>query len=1063
MATLPNPSRWTNWSRHIRSPPTYLTASLIVSLGGLLNGLDTGSIGPITVMASFSTQFGHLSSTLHGLVISLLLLAATFVALIAGGVSDSIGRSRTIAIGGLIFTIGAGLEVGAVNLGMLIAGRLVVGAGEGMFLSALVVYICEIAPPSKRGPLTSTVQVLVTAGICIGFFICYGTVNLPSSLSWRIPFAFQAFISTILTLASYLFLPESPRWLALKGRKAEASAAWDRLGVSDTEREKDLLQAPPLTGMFETPERVEDIIKLGVWEKLKRDMREVGMVFRERRTRNPLLLGCFMMSIQQLSGIDGVLYYAPLLFQQAGISSSKATFFASGVSATCIFVFTLAAVVFVDKWGRRPTTIYGGLVLFSCMSLMGVLYATKSVHSTYGAARWVVIVSIYIFAISYAITWAISVKLLTSEIQPIASRAITTSLAQSSNCVFNFFVALITPILLSKSSSAIYFVFGACIMSGTIVSFLYMPETKGRDLETIGEGGLHKAGDLGKFWIIIHMLSTTVSVVFLRNRYLILKACTFHTVESRAYVMHFETRQPGSSSHLISFHSSQSTMPRKSGRQTVNTNVESDRTVPIADALPTPKRGRKPKIVDGTPVRSNKKVEDDEEDDGEEEDISLAGKVTLDNRRIKSVKAKAAGVVEKVKKATVKRKAKTEDSDDEEARDKKVTKKRKTKEEKEAESMPLAARTAIGTLNKAMHIGAHVSAAGGVQNSITNALHIGGNSFALFLKSQRKWTSPSLTAEARDQFKAFCQEHKYDAAKHVLPHGSYLVNLAQADPEKAEQAYTCFLDDLKRCEQLGIKLYNFHPGNTGPNPRSEAIGRIAAQLNKAHAATEMVVTVLENMAGSGNTIGSTWEDLRDIITLVDDKSRVGVCIDTCHSFAAGYDLRSPEIFKKTMDDFSSIVGISYLKALHLNDSKAPFSSHRDLHANIGTGFLGLRAFHNIMNFEPFQDLPMVLETPIDKKGADGKTVEDKGVWATEIKLLEGLIGADPETEAFKKEEQRLQDAGAEERRKFQGQVDKKQQKTLDSMFKKVSPKKKKSKKSKVEEVESDASEEDHSH
>jgi AP endonuclease-1 len=346
----------------------------------------------------------------------------------------------------------------------------------------------------------------------------------------------------------------------------------------------------------------------------------------------------------------------------------------------------------------------------------------------------------------------------------------------------------------------------------------------------------------------------------------------------------------------------------------------------------------------------------------------------------------------------------------------------------------------------------------GVHNSVNNALHVGGNAFAVFLKSQRKWSSPPLAAEARDQFKAMCLEHKYDAAKHVLPHGSYLVNLAQADPEKAEQAYTCFLDDLQRCEELGIKLYNFHPGSTGTHPRPEAIARIAAQLNKAHKATKNVVTVLENMAGSGNVIGSTWEDLRDIIALIDDKSRVGVCIDTCHSFAAGYDLRSPEAFKQTMDSFASIVGMPYLKALHLNDSKAPFASNRDLHANIGTGFLGLRAFHNVMNFAPFQHLPMVLETPIDKKGPDGKTVEDKGVWATEIKLLEGLIGADTESEAFKKEEQRLLDLGAEERKKFQGQVDKKKQKTLDSMLKKASPKKKKKARKGEDAEDSDASE-----
>ncbi|XMA19339.1 hypothetical protein WAI453_012130 [Rhynchosporium graminicola] len=446
----------------------------------------------------------------------------------------------------------------------------------------------------------------------------------------------------------------------------------------------------------------------------------------------------------------------------------------------------------------------------------------------------------------------------------------------------------------------------------------------------------------------------------------------------------------------------------------------------LEEKAPQPKKAVKRKVKD---------ADDEEVEDGEE---------------IKATEKQSP----KPKKAA-KRKIKDEDGDNEDAEDNKSKKKRKTKEEKEAEAMPIAARTAVGTLKSAMRIGAHVSGAGGVQNAIGNALHIGGNSFALFLKSQRKWTSPPLAPEARDQFKAFCLEHEFDAAKHVLPHGSYLVNLAQPDAEKAAQAYGCFLDDLQRCEALGIKLYNFHPGSTGKHPRLEAIARIAAQLNKAHKATSSVVTVLENMAGSGNVIGSTWEDLRDIIALVDDKSRVGVCIDTCHTFAAGYDLRSPESFKKTMDNFSETVGMSYLKALHLNDSKTPLSSNRDLHANIGTGFLGLRAFHDVVNYAPFQDLPMVLETPTEKKGADGKAVEDKTVWATEIKLLESLIGADPETQLFRDEEKRLQDAGAEERKKFQGQIDKKQQKSLDSMFKKTPAKKKKSKKTDDEDASDD--------
>ena len=377
----------------------------------------------------------------------------------------------------------------------------------------------------------------------------------------------------------------------------------------------------------------------------------------------------------------------------------------------------------------------------------------------------------------------------------------------------------------------------------------------------------------------------------------------------------------------------------------------------------------------------------------------------------------------------------------------KVRRKRKTKEEKEGEAMPLAVRT----LGLRMFIGAHVSCAKGVHNSVTNAVHIGGNAFALFLKSQRKWDNPPLQDEHRDQFKINCNEHKFDASKHILPHGSYLVNLAQEDHDKAKQAYDAFIDDLHRCEALGIKLYNFHPGNTGSATRSSAITRIANALNRAHKAAKTVKPVLENMAGGGNVIGSTFEDLRDIISQVEDKSRIGVCIDTCHSFAAGYDLRTPEAFKATLQQFDNIVGMNYLSALHLNDSKAPFNSHRDLHQNIGLGFLGLRAFHNVMNEPRFEGLPMALETPIDRKGDDGKTIEDKGVWAGEIKLLEKLIGMDAEGQEFRTLEAELAAKGREERAKYQDAFDRKVEKERKATAKEKGGKGRRKKGKKVEE------------
>ena len=452
---------------------------------------------------------------------------------------------------------------------------------------------------------------------------------------------------------------------------------------------------------------------------------------------------------------------------------------------------------------------------------------------------------------------------------------------------------------------------------------------------------------------------------------------------------------------------------------------------------PTPtktKRNRKVKTeeeeaqIDGdTPKNAKRKRTIEVQETVKAEDSGSSPKKTKRKRTTEVKEEEAVDSEISLKKAKRKTKVKEEEEEVEDGEEgqKKIKRKRKTKEEKEAEAMPLAARTN----GLQMFIGAHVSAAKGVHNTVTNCVHIGGNAFAMFLKSQRKWENPRLQNDHRDQFISGCRDHKYDAASHVLPHGSYLVNLAQEEAEKATQAYNAFVDDLHRCESLGIKLYNFHPGSTGSKPRPSAIARIASALNRAHLATKTVTPVLETMAGGGNIVGSAFEDLRDIIEKVDDKTRIGVCLDTCHVFAAGYDLCAPAAFKKTLDDFDKIVGMKYLRALHLNDSKAPFNSHRDLHQNIGSGFLGLRAFHNVMNEPRFEGLPMVLETPIDHKDPEtGKDVEDKSVWAREIKMLEGLIGVDADGDEFKALEKELADKGAEERKKLQDVFDRKVEK-----------------------------------
>lgn len=302
--------------------------------------------------------------------------------------------------------------------------------------------------------------------------------------------------------------------------------------------------------------------------------------------------------------------------------------------------------------------------------------------------------------------------------------------------------------------------------------------------------------------------------------------------------------------------------------------------------------------------------------------------------------------------------------------------------------------------------GAHVAMAGGVSNAVLNAMDIGANSFALFLKSPRKWVSPDIKDEEADEFKRLCERHGYNPRTDVLPHGSYFINLANPDPEKEEKAYGGFLDDLKRCEKLNIGLYNFHPGLSLDGDHQEALAKLAKNINKAIKETTFVKIVIENMAGHGNLIGSNLQDIRDVIEMVEDKSRVGVCIDTCHTFAAGYDITTKEKWEEFWATYELVVGWQYLSAIHLNDSKAPLGANRDLHQKLGYGFLGLEVFRIIANDKRLQDIPIILETPVGK---------DDSIYGEEIKLLEWLQDKDASDSEFQEKAEELLQAGAKER------------------------------------------------
>jgi sugar porter (SP) family MFS transporter len=467
----------------MRLPAPYILCCILISIGGLLFGLDTGCIGPITTMPTFLDSFGPLSSTIHGILVSSILIPASLTSFFAGNVADHLGRINTCSIGGLVFAAGTALEAGAQNLAMLFVGRCITGVGEGLFLSTLVVYVCEIAPARQRGVLASVQQLLVTMGIAVGYFTCYGTVrSSTSSFSWRFPFALQSFLAFIYALLAFFFLPESPRWLKSKGRMEDSHNAWEKLGIADAEREKDERRDQNLT--VQEPESLA-LTPIRSRQSIHSTHQTSWLAVFAKDTRKRTFLGCFLMGMQQLSGIDGVLYYAPLLFQQAGLNSATSSFLASGVSALLMFLITIPAFILADKWGRRTSTLVGGILLSSTMFLIGALYASGVVHGDHGAARWIVIILIYIFALTYCTTWAVGIKIYASEIQPPKTRAPATSLAQSSNWVINFVVAFTTPVFLQRSSSGIYFMFGAASLLTVVVCATEMPETKGKTLEEI--------------------------------------------------------------------------------------------------------------------------------------------------------------------------------------------------------------------------------------------------------------------------------------------------------------------------------------------------------------------------------------------------------------------------------------------------------------------------------------------------------------------------------------------------------------------------------------------------
>ena len=276
-------------------------------------------------------------------------------------------------------------------------------------------------------------------------------------------------------------------------------------------------------------------------------------------------------------------------------------------------------------------------------------------------------------------------------------------------------------------------------------------------------------------------------------------------------------------------------------------------------------------------------------------------------------------------------------------------------------------------------LGTHVSTQGGVSKAFENAENIGARAFALFTKNQRRWDSKPLEEGEIKKFKELMEKSGI-SPEYILPHNSYLHNLGNGDNEKREKSLNAFIDEMERCKQLGLKYLNMHPGShLNEILQEECIRLIANSINEAHKKVSDIVVVLETTAGQGSNIGSKFEEIAEIINLIEDKDRIGVCIDTCHTLAAGYELKDEEGYEKTMNDFEKIIGFKYLKGVHLNDSKFDTGSKKDRHDSIGKGVLGEEFFIRFMNDKRFDNIPIILETI------------DETIWKQEIEYLYNLI------------------------------------------------------------------------
>ncbi|KAI9295089.1 sugar transporter [Neoconidiobolus thromboides FSU 785] len=448
------------------------TVSMFAAIGGFLFGYDTGVISGVLVTPSFVRAFFPINSLVQGAIVSTLIAGAFVGSLVSGILADRMGRKYTILLASVIFILGAGLQSGAMNLGMLYAGRFVAGFSIGQLSMVVPLYQSEISSPDIRGRLISLQQFAITVGIAASFWVDYLCQGFYDDLAWRLPLGLQAAPAVILAVGT-IFLPFSPRWLIDKDRDEEGKRV-----IADLRAGGDVFH-PIVQEEYDEIKRevlLEREIAVGSYLDLFR-----GSI------RRRVILGITIQAFQQLTGINAIMYYAPLIFQMAGLPGINSTLLAQGINGIVNMTATVPAILFVDKWGRRPTLISGALIMGISMILVGSLLGgfklgVNNVTPNTGAS-YSTIVFIYTFVAGFAYSWGPIGWIYPSEIFPLSIRSKAISISTASNWLFNYIVGLLVPILIEKIGWVLMIIFGTFgfIMAASI--YFFFPETKGRSLE----------------------------------------------------------------------------------------------------------------------------------------------------------------------------------------------------------------------------------------------------------------------------------------------------------------------------------------------------------------------------------------------------------------------------------------------------------------------------------------------------------------------------------------------------------------------------------------------------